>query len=75
MSADLFGARATVLEELGRGEEAASWRARAAVAADVIAGASGDDQWETIEIDEVIEETEDGDAGHHRPAEGAEHHD
>ncbi|TQK19273.1 hypothetical protein FBY40_1770 [Microbacterium sp. SLBN-154] len=61
-SSDLFAARATVLEELGRHEEAASWRARADVAADVIAGANGDDQWETVEIAEVIEEMGDGDA-------------
>ncbi|MEI3866310.1 MULTISPECIES: hypothetical protein [unclassified Microbacterium] len=60
-SPDLFAARATVLEELGRHEEAASWRARADVAADVIAGANGDDQWETVEIAEVIEEMVDVD--------------
>ncbi|WJL95332.1 hypothetical protein QSU92_15540 [Microbacterium sp. ET2] len=58
-SSDLFAARATVLEELGRREEAEAWRARADVAADVIAGANGDDQWETVEIDEVGEKTVD----------------
>ncbi|WP_248240806.1 hypothetical protein [Microbacterium kunmingense] len=66
-SPDLFAARATVLEELGRDDDAASWRKRAAVAADVIAGANGEDQWETVEVDEVIEESSDGgpaSAGH-----------
>ncbi|WP_322409372.1 hypothetical protein [Microbacterium invictum] len=62
-SADLFAARAAVLEELGRDEEAVSWRARAIVAEDVIAGANGDDQWETVEIDDVAEEVVDVDAG------------
>ena len=56
-----------MLEELGRDDDAASWRKRAAVAADVIAGANGEDQWETVEVNEVIEESSDGgpaSAGH-----------
>ncbi|MFT4212552.1 MAG: hypothetical protein QM626_11855 [Microbacterium sp.] len=43
-SADLFAARATVLEELGRDEEAAEWAQRAAVAAEVWDVARGGDE-------------------------------
>ena len=52
----LFAARATVLEELGRDDEAEEWHRRAVVAADALDAASGAGDLETIEIDEVEEE-------------------
>ena len=51
----LFAARATVLDELGRGNEAADWARRAVIAADALDAASGVDDLETIEIDEIDE--------------------
>ncbi|MCH6229896.1 primosomal protein [Microbacterium sp. CFH 31415] len=57
----LFSARATVLEELGRDDEAARWRERAEVAADVIDAASGIGDLETVYVDEIIEESGDED--------------
>ena len=50
----LFAARATVLEELGRDDEAAKWRTRAEVAADALdrEAAAGD----VVIIDEIAEE-------------------
>ncbi|MFE7844494.1 primosomal protein [Microbacterium sp. NPDC057407] len=51
----LFAARATVLEELGRDDEATRWRERAEVAADAIDAATGGGDHETIFIDEIIE--------------------
>ncbi|WP_457101523.1 hypothetical protein [Microbacterium sp. P5_E9] len=66
----LFAARATVLEELGRADEANEWNRRAAVAAEVLHDASGDGDLEVIEIEEVeeietfddVEEVDDSDA-------------
>ncbi len=52
-SPDLFAARAVVLEELGRDEEAALWHRRADVAAEALAGASGEALSEEIEIDDL----------------------
>ncbi len=49
----LFAARAAVLEELGRDEEAAEWARRADVAAAAIAEQDADS--ETMEIDEIDE--------------------
>ena len=57
----LFAARAAVLEELGRDDEAARWRERAEVAADVIDAASGIGDLETVYVDEIIEESGDED--------------
>jgi hypothetical protein len=62
----LFAARAAVLEELGRTDEAAQWQRRAVVAAEAIDAASGIDDLETVFVEEVIEmdldEDEDEDA-------------
>ena len=54
-SPGLFAARATVLEELGRDEEARVWRVRAEVAAEALG--DGDDGYddEVVEIDEIDE--------------------
>ena len=57
----LFAARAAVLEELGRDDEAARWRERAEVAADVIDAASGIGDLETVYVDEIVEEGGDED--------------
>ncbi|MDR7190352.1 hypothetical protein J2Y46_003194, partial [Microbacterium sp. BE35] len=51
----LFAARAAVLEELGRAEEAAQWQRRAVVAAEAIDAASGLGDLETVFVEEVIE--------------------
>ncbi|MFG6477180.1 hypothetical protein ACFXP7_12415 [Microbacterium sp. P06] len=51
----LFAARAAVLEELGRDEEAQLWRRRADVAADALDDASGVADLEVI----IVDETED----------------
>jgi hypothetical protein len=51
----LFAARAAVLEELGRTDEAAQWQRRAVVAAEAIDAASGIDDLETVFVEEVIE--------------------
>ncbi|QIG41352.1 hypothetical protein G5T42_17400 [Microbacterium sp. 4R-513] len=51
----LFAARAAVLEELGRDEEAREWQQRAIIAADALDEASGAGDREVIEIEEVIE--------------------
>nr|WP_127819926.1 hypothetical protein [Microbacterium sp. CPCC 204701] len=52
----LFAAHATVLEELGRDDEAAQWRQRAIVAADALDAASGHGDLETVIVEEVEEE-------------------
>ncbi|MDR7113238.1 hypothetical protein J2X03_003135 [Microbacterium trichothecenolyticum] len=52
----LFAARAAVLEELGRTDEAAQWQRRAVIAADAIDAASGLGDLETVFVEEVIEE-------------------
>lgn len=49
----LFAARAAVLEDLGRDEEAAQWMHRADVAADALEVASGAADRETIVVDEL----------------------
>ncbi|WP_278250383.1 tetratricopeptide repeat protein [Herbiconiux sp. SYSU D00978] len=59
-SADLFDAYATVLEELGREEEAAEWYRRAEIAAEAFGG--GDD--DTIEVVEEELEVPEGEAAH-----------
>ncbi|GAB2692704.1 hypothetical protein GCM10027071_02670 [Microbacterium marinum] len=56
----LFAARAAVLEELGRDEEAAQWQHRADVAAAAIGEQDADS--ETMEIDEIDEIELDDDA-------------
>ncbi|WP_232529011.1 hypothetical protein [Mycetocola zhujimingii] len=60
-SPELFAAEAEVLEELGRGEEAALWRKRAEVAGAAIAEQRGDNELETIEVFEILEESDDDD--------------
>ncbi|WP_248174714.1 MULTISPECIES: hypothetical protein [unclassified Microbacterium] len=52
-SPGLFAARAAVLEELGRLDEAAEWQRRADVAAEALGEVDADS--ETIEIDEIDE--------------------
>ncbi|WP_076680981.1 hypothetical protein [Microbacterium sp. RU33B] len=54
----LFAARASVLEELGRDDEASEWRTRALVAADALDEANGIAASEVVFIDEVLEEIE-----------------
>lgn len=54
-SPGLFAARATVLEELGRDDEAQEWRRRALVADEALNAANGMDDRELIEIDEIDE--------------------
>ncbi|MET0812503.1 MAG: primosomal protein, partial [Microbacterium sp.] len=54
-SPGLFAARAAVLEELGRHDEAEEWQQRAVVAADALDAASGLGDLETIEIEEIVE--------------------
>jgi len=51
----LFSARAAVLEELGRSDEAQEWQRRAVVAAEAIDDASGLADSETIFIEEIEE--------------------
>ncbi|WP_345802157.1 primosomal protein [Microbacterium sp. AZCO] len=53
----LFAARATVLEELGRDDEAHEWHRRAVVAADALDEASGAGDLETIVVEEVFEDS------------------
>lgn len=66
-SPDLFAARAAVLEELGRGAEAAEWTRRADVAADALYAASGAGDLETIEIESLEEEPDDEADGSAQP--------
>lgn len=63
-SPDLFHAYAEVLEELGRDEQAASWRERAERAEEALAAANAEDELETVH---VIEEEYD------RPGDEFEH--
>ncbi|WP_374315233.1 primosomal protein [Microbacterium sp.] len=58
----LFAARAAVLEELGRADEAARWQERAEVAAEAIDAALGAGDLETVFVDEIIEVDEEADA-------------
>lgn len=55
-SPGLFAARATVLEELGRSEEAAQWRHRAEVAADALDAETAAD--DVVMVEEITEESE-----------------
>ncbi|NNH02682.1 hypothetical protein HLA99_02230 [Microbacterium ulmi] len=57
----LFAARAAVLEELGRDDEAARWQQRAEVAADALEQASGAAAGEVVFVEEVLEEDLDDD--------------
>jgi hypothetical protein len=67
-SPELFAAYATVLDELGRTDDAATWWSRADLAADALESAeSGDD-----EIVEVIEEEFDADDDHDPTSDGAQ---
>ena len=70
----LFAARAIVLEELGRDDEAREWHRRAEVAADVLDAANGaDDDLEVVFVEEVIEEPgEEHPPVHHEEPAGAE---
>jgi hypothetical protein len=57
----LFAARAAVLEELGRTDEAEQWQRRALVAGEAIDAASGLNDLETVYVEEVLEEGDDDD--------------
>jgi hypothetical protein len=57
----LFAARAAVLEELGRTDEAEQWQRRALVAGEAIDAASGLNDLETVYVEEVLEEGADDD--------------
>ena len=54
----LFLARATVLEELGRTDEAEQWKRRAEIASDALDAASGIGEDEVIEVEEIFDEPE-----------------
>lgn len=69
-SPDLFSARAEVLEELGRGEEADQWRIRAQIAADALAAASGAEAWETVIVEEIDDDAVEPDREVERGANG-----
>ncbi len=49
----LFSARAAVLEELGRADEAAEWERRAEIAADALDAAAGVADREVIVVEEI----------------------
>ena len=56
-SPSLFAARATVLEELGRDDEAEEWHRRAEVAEDALNAANGSDgDLEVVLVEEVVEQ-------------------
>lgn len=55
-SPSLFAARATVLEELGRDEEARQWRGRAIIAAEALDAAGGGAADEVIVIEELADD-------------------
>ena len=56
-SPSLFAARATVLEELGRDDEAEEWQRRAEVAEDALNAANGSDgDLEVVLVEEVVEQ-------------------
>ncbi|WP_229383710.1 hypothetical protein [Microbacterium allomyrinae] len=52
----LFAARASVLEELGRTDEAAEWSRRAFVAAEALDAASGAGDLETVFVEDAFED-------------------
>jgi hypothetical protein len=70
-SPGLFAARAAVLEELGRDAEAAQWRQRAEVAAEVLDAAAGVGDLETVFVEEVEEEDDDESASEDRLSDDA----
>lgn len=55
----LFAARAAVLEELGRTDEAALWQRRADIAAEALHDASGAADLETVVIEDTVIEDDD----------------
>ena len=66
-SPGLFAARAAVLEELGREDEAAQWRHRAEVAEDALGTSDAD--LEVLELDEVEEVETDDEPSDDEPSE------
>ncbi len=81
-SPGLFAARAAVLEELGRVDEAAQWQRRAEIAEDVLSAADAD--LETLVVDEIEElpldddddkDGADGEAPEHDHVDDAASHD
>ncbi|WP_200847045.1 hypothetical protein [Microbacterium sp. 18062] len=60
-SPSLFQARATVLEELGRDDEAAEWHHRAVVAAEALDEAAGGTDEEILVVEELVEDDAPGD--------------
>nr|WP_274635876.1 hypothetical protein [Microbacterium bovistercoris] len=66
----LFAARATVLEELGRTDEATRWQRLADVAADALDEASGVGQDETVYVEDLEEDLDE--AGEDPPADAAD---
>jgi hypothetical protein len=67
-SPGLFAARAAVLEELGRVEEAEQWQRRAVIAADALDAASGVDDLETVFVEEIFEQADENDPEQSRVA-------
>ncbi|HEY9307402.1 MAG TPA: hypothetical protein VIP82_06320 [Microbacterium sp.] len=61
-SPGLFAARAAVLEELGRTDEAEQWHRRAVVAGEAIDAATGLGDLETVLVEEVLEEDDEDDS-------------
>ncbi|GAA2019359.1 hypothetical protein GCM10009778_29260 [Microbacterium terricola] len=57
----LFAARAAVLEELGRADEAAEWNRRALVAADALDAAAGLADTEVVFVESIEDEFDDSD--------------
>lgn len=55
-SPSLFAARAAVLEELGRDDEAREWQRRAEVAEDALNAANGSGDLEVVLVEEVFEQ-------------------
>jgi len=67
-SPSLFAARATVLEELGRDDEAREWQRRAEVAEAALNAASGSDgDLEVVLVEEIFEEPGDEEPGGDEP--------
>lgn len=52
-SPQLFAAYATVLEDLGRGDEAAEWRSRAEVAENALAAGDESEEFDTIDVVDI----------------------
>lgn len=66
----LFAARATVLEELGRDDEAEQWFRRAEVAADALDAASGAADREVVVVEELGDDASDDTASVPLPVDG-----